>query len=284
MSTKTVLITGGNAGLGLEIVRALYQSQQTYYIFLGSRSLEKAQAAIDGIKCQQLKSSTIIQPIQIDVEDDLSISLALEEVEKKYGSLDILVNNAGKWLYLSNHKVIIAHLLTKVGVAFDGELHGGKIGLREAWNKSWAVNTAGAHVMTYNFAPLLLKSTDPRLVFVASGTATLTGHATEERFSDKAPPKGWPKQELSWSAYRSSKTGMNMMMREWARVLKEDGVKVWAVSPGLLATNLGGDPEFLKNVGALDPKVGADLVKDVIEGKRDADVGKVVNKAGIQPW
>lgn len=75
------------------------------------------------------------------------------------------------------------------------------------------------------------------------------------------------------------------MLREWVRLFKDDGVKCWAVSPGMLATGLGmGDPEFLKKLGALDPSVGADFVRSVVEGERDADVGLCVRKAGIQPW
>jgi hypothetical protein len=30
--------------------------------------------------------------------------------------------------------------------------------------------------------------------------------------------------------------------------------------------------------------VGGGFIKDVVEGKRDADVGKVINKDGVQPW
>jgi hypothetical protein len=45
-STKTVLlVTGANTGLGYQIVRALCQSNQSYDILLGGRSLEKAQQA-----------------------------------------------------------------------------------------------------------------------------------------------------------------------------------------------------------------------------------------------
>jgi NAD(P)-dependent dehydrogenase (short-subunit alcohol dehydrogenase family) len=29
-----------------------------------------------------------------------------------------------------------------------------------------------------------------------------------------------------------------MLMREWAKILKNDGVKVFAISPGFLATSL----------------------------------------------
>lgn len=72
-----------------------------------------------------------------------------------------------------------------------------------------------------------------------------------------------------------------MMMREWARVLKEDRVKVCAVSPGLLATGLGGDQELLRQMGAIDPQIGAELVTSVIEGERDTDMGLVINIASV---
>lgn len=77
-----------------------------------------------------------------------------------------------------------------------------------------------------------------------------------------------------------------MMMREWTRILREDGVKVWAIAPGFLATGLGGDAEALKKMGAGDPSEGGVSIKKVIEGHRDADEGKVVRNYGtpVQPW
>lgn len=39
-----------------------------------------------------------------------------------------------------------------------------------------------------------------------------------------------------------------------------------------------------RQMGALDPVIGADFTVDVIEGKRDSDVGKVVRKDMVQPW
>jgi NAD(P)-dependent dehydrogenase (short-subunit alcohol dehydrogenase family) len=101
---------------------------------------------------------------------------------------------------------------------------------------------------------------------------------------NRNPPKGWPKSSFSVPAYRSSKTGMNMMMREWHRVLKEDGVKVWCISPGFLATGLGGGEEFNRSIGAGDPTVGGIFVKKVLEGQRDGDIGKVILRDGVQDW
>lgn len=76
-----------------------------------------------------------------------------------------------------------------------------------------------------------------------------------------------------------------MMMLDWVKVLQLDGAKVFCISPGFLATNLGGmGKEYLEKAGAGDASRGGNLIKDVVEGKRDSDAGKVVNQDGVQPW
>jgi hypothetical protein len=37
-------------------------------------------------------------------------------------------------------------------------------------------------------------------------------------------------------------------------------------------------------MGARDPSEGGNFIKDVIQGKRDSDQGKVIRVSGIQPW
>ncbi|KAI1616503.1 hypothetical protein EDD36DRAFT_137141 [Exophiala viscosa] len=265
-SNEILLVTGGNTGLGFETVKSLCQSEKAYTILLGGRSLEKANAAVENVRVDFPQSASTVKAIQVDIEDDDSISRAYEQVDSEYGRLDILINNAG--------------------VQVDQQVLGGKMTMRQAWNKSWDVNTTGTQLMTYTFVPLLLQSANPRIIFIASGTSTLAEQEKETLWVDRPAQKGWPKQpmEMGPGAYRSSKTGMNMMMREWARILKADGVKVWAVSPGMLATGLGGNPELLKKMGALDPQVGADIIRDVVEGGRDHEIGKVIRKDNVQPW
>jgi NAD(P)-dependent dehydrogenase (short-subunit alcohol dehydrogenase family) len=90
------------------------------------------------------------------------------------------------------------------------------MGTKELWTKSWAVNTVGTQIMTETFVPLLLKSEDPRLLFLASGTSSLAVTQNPDFHLNKSPAKGWPKDKTagpSFAAYRSSKAGMNMMMR-----------------------------------------------------------------------
>lgn len=156
--------------------------------------------------------------------------------------------------------------------------------MREMWNRSWAVNTTSTHLLTHALMPLILKSSDPRLIFITSGTSTLADSGNQALKVNQAPAKGWPKQPSGVPAYRSSKTGMNMMMREWVRILAEDGVKVWCISPGYLATGLGGSRELNEKMGALDPAIGANFIRAVAEGARDQDVGRVIRKDDLQPW
>ncbi|KAG8352454.1 hypothetical protein FVEN_g9480 [Fusarium venenatum] len=261
---KLVLVTGANTGLGFQIVKALCGSNTDYEVLVGGRSIKKAEQAIKTLK-EEFPSSHL-HAIQVDVEDDISISSAFEHVNNKYGKLDALINNAG--------------------AQFDQQRDAGKMSTRDIWNKTYDVNVTGTHILTWHFAPLLLKSSDPRLMFIASGTSSLNTSLDPNFPVNKQPAKGWPKTLTNFDlpAYRSSKTGMNMMMREWARLLGQDGVKVWAISPGYLATGLGVGQEQNKEQGAIDPAIGAAIVKDVLEGGRDRDVGQVVSRQGIQPW
>ena len=265
---KIVFVTGANTGLGLEVVKSLYgTSEKSYHIILGAQSISKANEAIASVQQGQTSntSGTTFEAVQVDYESDASITAAYEHIQVTHPRVDALVNNGG--------------------AAFDNEMTAGRMTIREIWNKTYDVNVAGTQVLTTTFIPLLLKSSDPRLLFVTSGGATLQGAGDPNAPRYTVPPAGWPKPAgPSFIAYRSSKTALNMMMLDWHRILKNDGVKVWAISPGLLATGLGGNPEALKKYGAEDPVVGGNFIRDVLEGKRDSDVGKVINRAGLQPW
>jgi len=263
-----VLVTGANTGLGLEIVKSLYAtSAKPYHIILGARSINKANEAIATVKQSPASkdSGTTFEAVQIDLESDASILAAYEHIQASHPRIDALVNNGG--------------------AGFDNEIAAHRMSAREAWNKAYDVNVAGTQVMTTTFIPLLLRSSNPRLLFVTSGLSTLQGATDPNSPRYTVPPAGWPKPAApSFLSYRSSKTALNMMMIDWDRILRNDGVKVWCISPGLLATGFGGDAEALKKMGAEDPVMGGNFIRDVLEGKRDVDVGRVISRRGIQSW
>lgn len=232
---QVVFVTGANTGIGYEVVKSLCKTSTAYEILLGSRNVEKGEKAVALLKEEVPDSSSTISLVQIDVLSDESIEKAVELIKSKHGKLDVLINNAGG--------------------SFDRELQAGRMTIREAFNKSWDLNITGAQVLTSLSVPLLLKSSNARLMFVTSGTSSLIdtdnfSHPALARIN-ASPPAGWPKDEgmNPLTSYRSSKTGLNMLMREWCRLLKNDGVKVWAISPGFLATGLAG--------------IGADVLKSV---------------------
>ncbi|KAI9688048.1 MAG: hypothetical protein M1822_001553 [Bathelium mastoideum] len=267
MSDKhVVLITGGNTGLGYEVVKALAASSKPYHVIIGSRSLDNGNEAVLKVQKEVPNTASTFAVIQVDIASDDSIEQAFEQVKAHPGRVDSLINNAG-W-------------------SPDTQIQQGKLSTRAGWNAGYDVNVAGTQVMTQTFIPLLLASSTPRLMFITSGLSTLAGAANPSYPRYTNPPAGWPKPAgATYIAYRSSKAALNMLMLDWHRILKNDGVKVWSISPGMLATGLGGvGADTLRQMGALEPHVGGEFIRDVVEGERDADSGKVIKKDGIQPW
>ncbi|KAM6485282.1 hypothetical protein HDV62DRAFT_284072 [Trichoderma sp. SZMC 28011] len=262
-----VLITGANTGIGYEAVKAFLRSSTPYHIFVGARTVEKGQKAIDTVTQEVPGSSSVLEPVALELASDESIAQAFETINGKVDRIDTLVNNAG--------------------AAFDTQNFANDISnSREIFNKAYDVNVTGTHIVTATFVPLLIKSSSPRLIFITSGLSTLTAHSRS--FYPPWAPKpeaGWPKPGVIANlGYKSSKTALNMVMLNWHWLLINDGVKTFAISPGFLATNLGGVPEVLKSLGAGDPAIGGEFIRKVTEGERDADAGKVLSKDGTQEW
>ncbi|KAL9110352.1 MAG: hypothetical protein Q9227_005083 [Pyrenula ochraceoflavens] len=252
-----IVVTGGNSGLGYETVKALLESDKSYHVFLGARTSEKANSAVEKLQKECPESKNAVEALEVDLVSDESIEKAFEQVQANPGRIDTLINNAG--------------------ATFDLEYLDGKVSLRECFNKAYDVNVAGTNVVTSTFMPLLLKSRDPRLIFV-TGLSNIT-QASQKYFPTPPQPAGWPKKiDFETIGYRCSKSALNMMMLDWNHKLKADGVKVWSVGPGMLATNLGGKPELAEKLGLAHPSIGGKLLRSVVEGERDEDVGKIVVK------
>lgn len=109
--------------------------------------------------------------------------------------------------------------------------------------------------------------------------------AAQNYFPTPPLEAGWPKKiPFETIAYRCSKTALNMLVLDWAHKLKADGVRVWGTGPGMLATDLGGMKEKSIEMGAGHPSLGGKFFVSIVEGARDADTGKLVEKDGITPF
>ncbi|KAJ5776803.1 hypothetical protein N7520_000049 [Penicillium odoratum] len=164
---KIVFITSANTGIGFEIVKALAASDQSYIILLGARSLDKAQGAIDTAQEDFPDSNSQFFPIQVDIEYDDLINRAFLEVQSKYGRVDVSSTMQ--------------------------QFASGQLGAREMWNHTWSVNTTGTQILTYTYAPLLLESADPLLLFITSRTSTLAGTENQTLPVNRVAAKGWHK-------------------------------------------------------------------------------------------
>jgi len=140
----------------------------------------------------------------LDVTSDDSVRTLAAYLEAQFARLDVLVNNAG--------------------VLFDDDRFEAKV-LEvplARFRDTMEVNFYGPLRVCQGLAPLLGKSDGGRIVNVSSGLGQL------ENMVDGHP------------AYGVSKTALNALTRLTADGLKNDKVLVNAVSPGLVATDMGG--------------------------------------------
>ena len=202
-STPIVLVTGASQGIGLEVVRQL--AQRGYTVILTARSLEKGQAALQQLQAEGLK--VVFKPL--DVTDEASLKQAAQALEAEYGRLDVLVNNAahgGAW-----GETPSSADFANVQAVLDTNLFG-------AWRSVQA------------FLPLLKKSEHPRVVNVSSGAGSHSDVVFGLGFNQNMAP-----------SYAIAKAALNALTVKLAVELKDSGILVNAVCPGLTATFPGGE-------------------------------------------
>lgn len=198
---KKALITGGNKSIGYETTRQLLQ--KGYYVYLGSRNLEKGLAAVEKLKAEGLYN---VEAIQIDVSNDGSVKAARAEIGSKTEVLDALINNAG-----------ISGGLPQPATSTDITV----------FTQVFDTNLFGVVRVTQAFMDLLQKSPQPRIVNVTSGLASLTLH------NDPA----WKYYTVKAAVYNSSKAALNMYTIALAYELRDTPFKVNVVDPGYTATD-----------------------------------------------
>lgn len=138
---------------------------------------------------------------QLDVTDPASVDRLASWVAKEHGYLDVLVNNAA--VNLDQEKFVLAADLEEVRQTFESNLYG-----------PWRMAQASV--------PLLKKGRSQRVVNVSSESGALA------RQNGQAP------------GYRLSKLSLNGLTLMLASQLAPDGIKVNAICPGWVATDMGG--------------------------------------------
>ncbi len=143
---KIALVTGGNKGIGFELVRQL--AQAGLHVILTARDPQRGSAAQQ--KLQDEGYTVDFYPM--DVTDESQIHQVAQQVQEKHGRLDILINNAG--IYAEEDDAI-----TKVAP--------------EVVRATLETNTIGPLLVTQAMLPLLRGSGAAHVINVSSGYGQL---------------------------------------------------------------------------------------------------------------
>jgi len=139
---------------------------------------------------------------QLDITNPEDIDRLAAFVEKEYGSLDILINNAG--------------------IAIDDQFYCTDVDL-DLVRQTLEANLFGAWRMCQAFLPLMQKQDSGWIINVTSRMGSLDAL------------EGWA------PGYRLSKAALNAMTKMMAYELKGSNIKIHAVCPGWIKTDMGGD-------------------------------------------
>jgi NAD(P)-dependent dehydrogenase (short-subunit alcohol dehydrogenase family) len=240
--SKLALVTGANKGIGFETARQLAQAD--VHVIIGARDAEKGAAAAAQLKSEGLN----VESIKLDVNDAASIASAAKEIGAKHGKLDILVNNAGIGVQDGTTKVSEQKM--------------------DTWRKTFETNVFGLIAVTQAFLPLLEKSPAGRIVNLSSILGSITLHAD---------PRS-PIYNYKVAAYNVSKSAVNAYTVQLAYELRDSKIKVNAVHPGHVKTDMGGPAAPMELVDGAKSSVAMALIG--IDGPN----GSYTHMGKTLPW
>lgn len=111
---KVAIVTGSSSGIGYETSLAL--ARDGFYTFATVRNSKKAEKILQIAKKENLN----IEIIELDVDDEKSISAAIEKIISKKQRIDVLVNNAGWGLFGSVEDVSMKDFRAQFETNFFG--------------------------------------------------------------------------------------------------------------------------------------------------------------------
>ncbi len=207
MKGKTVVVTGGNSGIGFETAAAL--AAMGARVLVTARNADKGRAAVSAI-AQRTGPEAQVQLVVFDLADLASVRQGAAEILEQAPRLDVLVNNAGL-------------VLTERAETVDG------------YEATFATNHLGPFLLTNLLSDRIIASAPARIVNVAS-----TAHNAARQgmpFDDLQSEKRYRGMRV----YGQSKLANILFTLELARRLEGRGVTANSLHPGTVRTGYGGD-------------------------------------------
>jgi NAD(P)-dependent dehydrogenase (short-subunit alcohol dehydrogenase family) len=227
MKNKTVIVTGGNAGIGYETALGIAKLGATTYII--SRDETKAKAAVEQLKAES--HNLAIDYFIADFSSQKSVRQVAERIKQKLTVIDVLVNNAGG--------VYPSFALSEDGLEM-----------------TIATNHFGPFLLTNLLLPLIEKSSEGRIVNVSS-RSHYRGKIDFESFTKE---KGY----FVMKAYEQSKLANGLFTSVLAERLKSKNITVNSLHPGVVKTDIGkkGTPAYIRWFWSMFTFLGGISVED----------------------
>ncbi|WP_407319823.1 SDR family NAD(P)-dependent oxidoreductase [Isoptericola halotolerans] len=239
------LVTGANRGIGR--ATAIRLADRGYDVVVAARRLSDAHAAVDSWAPSQGR----VLPVRLDVTRPEDARAAADLVEDELGGLDVLVNNAG---VLPEERP--GHPRGRLDVV--------------SFDEAVRTNLLGAVHVTDAFLRLLRESSQGRIVNVSTSLSSMS-HQTD--------PDS-PYFATAWPGYQASKAGLNSFTVSLAKLLSGTCIKVTAVCPGFVRTEL--TPGNARARRTVDE--GADVVLRAATLADDAPSGQFIDARATVPW
>ncbi|HWS50810.1 MAG TPA: SDR family NAD(P)-dependent oxidoreductase [Microbacterium sp.] len=240
------LVTGANRGLGFATAEALARTGAT--VIITGRDDASARTAAARLAEQGLA----VEALAMDVTSPVDVKGAAEAVSERHGRLDILVNNAG-----------ILPEATSEGRHEFADVN--------AFASTFETNVLGVANVTEHFLPLLRSSSAGRIVNISSTMGSL---------SDQSDPSS-PYYGSVLPAYQASKAAVNSITVGLSKHLAGTDIKVTAVCPGWVQTDLA--PGNRDNAPT-SAEEAAQIVVTAATLPADAPSGTFISAAGPVPW
>lgn len=206
---KNIILTGATSGIGKAL--AFKIAKKGHSLILISRNLKKGQDTVKEI--QKATHNKNLYLLQADLSSLKSIKKVCDEILSEFNSIDVLINNAG----IS---------LQKRELSLDGI------------EKVFATNYLGHFNLTNLLLEKIKLSSPSRII-------NITSQAQKEiDFDDIMSEKNYNQM----SVYSKSKSANIMFTFELARRLKNTGVTVNCVHPGVVNTNIYDNINFIAKV------------------------------------
>jgi NAD(P)-dependent dehydrogenase (short-subunit alcohol dehydrogenase family) len=231
LGSRIALVTGGNAGIGLETAVAL--GSRGAHVVITSRDAHRGASAVAAIEARGVRD---IEVMPLDLASFASVREFAITFVRSHQRLDVLVNNAGA-------------ILKDRRVTVDGH------------EAQFQTNHLGHFLLTNLLRDRLVASTPARVVVVSSDAHRYPRGGLD--FDDLESAGGY----RAFRTYGRTKLMNLLFVRELARRLAGTGVTANAVHPGYVATRFSrdGDTGFMGNVGMV---LGRPFAKSPAAGAR----------------